>query len=462
MESATPPTLAASTRGRTHPAKSFHLSAFPTKSRPIAVLTSALLHTESASTTRKNKNKGESKDNSKDKYKDRDKYRHNNMSKNTEEQEHGQQTKTRIRARTRTRTISRTKTTTANAQISAKPPHATTVKPVGDFSFFFTSTFQLLNKLWSQVSPLLPARFRPSIFIAHRVQQSHCSSIFHRVLLTHALGLSRKSICAQEKPLRICMSMHSGELILLVSQLEALHVMGVNLASQGVRAERLAGHNQPQNRGGGFHASNRLSGAEHNPLKKRARSATLNAQAPPRSSAGIKTCIVNTHGLVACPAAESARKKPRPPESTIPKQKSAYFTRIGHTYPGRFPGTPTALGVTAERPVGHGQTPNLGQNQSERIPRVPFRRVPSIPGYQTWIHWSYPGKYLGIHPESMRGEIGATGRSRQATKNPGKNRSNLLGIPAEYVVKVRAVIPLTFCMPPKSCWLARCVTFTLN
>ena len=33
-------------------------------------------------------------------------------------------------------------------------------------------------------------RFLPSLFIEHRVQQSHCSSIFHRVLLTHALVFS--------------------------------------------------------------------------------------------------------------------------------------------------------------------------------------------------------------------------------------------------------------------------------
>ena len=43
-----------------------------------------------------------------------------------------------------------------------------------------------------------PPRFLPSICIAHRVQQSHCSSIFHRVLLTHALALS-KLICEHEK-----------------------------------------------------------------------------------------------------------------------------------------------------------------------------------------------------------------------------------------------------------------------
>ena len=35
-----------------------------------------------------------------------------------------------------------------------------------------------------------PPRCLPSGFIAHRVQQSHCSSTSHRVLLTHALALS--------------------------------------------------------------------------------------------------------------------------------------------------------------------------------------------------------------------------------------------------------------------------------
>ena len=45
-----------------------------------------------------------------------------------------------------------------------------------------------------------PPRFSLSIFIAHRVQQSHRSSTFHRVLLTHSRSRAfRKSICAQEK-----------------------------------------------------------------------------------------------------------------------------------------------------------------------------------------------------------------------------------------------------------------------
>ena len=63
------------------------------------------------------------------------------------------------------------------------------------FSFFsHTSTFQLLDKPWSQVSSFLPPRLLPSIFIAHRIQQSHCSSIFHRVLLTRALALSESQL----------------------------------------------------------------------------------------------------------------------------------------------------------------------------------------------------------------------------------------------------------------------------
>ena len=38
-----------------------------------------------------------------------------------------------------------------------------------------------------------PSRFLPSIFIAHRVQQSHCSSIFHRVLPTQVYNTIRRT-----------------------------------------------------------------------------------------------------------------------------------------------------------------------------------------------------------------------------------------------------------------------------
>ena len=58
-----------------------------------------------------------------------------------------------------------------------------------------------------------PPRFLPSIFIAHRVQQSHCSSIFHRVLLlTHALALSASQFVYKTKSPRIYTSMHSAGL----------------------------------------------------------------------------------------------------------------------------------------------------------------------------------------------------------------------------------------------------------
>ena len=44
-----------------------------------------------------------------------------------------------------------------------------------------------------------PPRFSPSIFAAHRIQQSHCWSIFLWVWLTHALALSASQFVTQEK-----------------------------------------------------------------------------------------------------------------------------------------------------------------------------------------------------------------------------------------------------------------------
>ena len=61
------------------------------------------------------------------------------------------------------------------------------------------------------VVPSLP-RFLASIFIAHRVQQSHCSSIFHQVLLTHALALSASQFVHKKKSQRIYTRMHSAGL----------------------------------------------------------------------------------------------------------------------------------------------------------------------------------------------------------------------------------------------------------
>ena len=83
-------------------------------------------------------------------------------------------------------------------------------------TFFFiphtSSTFQLLDKPWSHVSSLFPPQFSSSIFIAHRFQQSHRSSIFHRVLLTHALALSASQFVHKKNSQRIFTSMHSAGL----------------------------------------------------------------------------------------------------------------------------------------------------------------------------------------------------------------------------------------------------------
>ena len=57
-----------------------------------------------------------------------------------------------------------------------------------------------------------PPRFLPLIFIAHRVQQSHCSSIVHRMLLTHALAFTASQFVHKKKSQRIYTRMHSAGL----------------------------------------------------------------------------------------------------------------------------------------------------------------------------------------------------------------------------------------------------------
>ena len=83
-----------------------------------------------------------------------------------------------------------------------------------DISFFFTQQFYFPASGQAVVTGVVPSppRFLPSISIAHRVQQSHCSSILHQVLLTHALALSASQFVHKQKSLRICTSMHSAGL----------------------------------------------------------------------------------------------------------------------------------------------------------------------------------------------------------------------------------------------------------
>ena len=80
--------------------------------------------------------------------------------------------------------------------------------------FFIISLTLLLSSFWTSRGhrcrlfslPVLAS----SIFVAHRVQQSHCSSIFHGVLLTYALALSASQFVHKKKSQRIYPSMHSA------------------------------------------------------------------------------------------------------------------------------------------------------------------------------------------------------------------------------------------------------------
>ena len=78
--------------------------------------------------------------------------------------------------------------------------------------FFFFSHFYFPASGQAVVTGVVssPPRFLPSIFITHRVQQSHCASIFHRVLLTHAVALYASQFVRKKKSPRIYTNMHSG------------------------------------------------------------------------------------------------------------------------------------------------------------------------------------------------------------------------------------------------------------
>ena len=73
------------------------------------------------------------------------------------------------------------------------------------YLFIFLAHFHFPASGQAVVTGVVPSppRFLPSIFIAHRVQQSHCSSIVHRMLLTHALALSASQFVHKKKSQRI-------------------------------------------------------------------------------------------------------------------------------------------------------------------------------------------------------------------------------------------------------------------
>ena len=93
-------------------------------------------------------------------------------------------------------------------------PTVTIRTPHRFFFFFFFAHFYFPASGQAVVTGAIPSppRFLPSIYIAHRVQQSHCSSIVHRVLLTHTLALSASQFVHKKKSQRIYTSMHSAGL----------------------------------------------------------------------------------------------------------------------------------------------------------------------------------------------------------------------------------------------------------
>ena len=94
------------------------------------------------------------------------------------------------------------------AETEARRPHPLFILLSFFAHFYFPASGQAV------VTGVVPCslRFLLSIFIAHRVQQSHCSSIFHRVLLTHALAPSASQFVHKKKSERMYTSMHSAGL----------------------------------------------------------------------------------------------------------------------------------------------------------------------------------------------------------------------------------------------------------
>ena len=78
------------------------------------------------------------------------------------------------------------------------------------YFYFFLSHLYFASCGQAEVSGVVPSppRYVPSVFIAHRVQHSHCSSIF--IELTHALlALSASQFVHNKKNLRSNTSVHS-------------------------------------------------------------------------------------------------------------------------------------------------------------------------------------------------------------------------------------------------------------
>ena len=88
------------------------------------------------------------------------------------------------------------------------------INNIQSFPFFYFLTLYFPASGKAVVTAVIPSssRFLPSVFIAHRVQQFRCSSISHRVLLTHTISLSASQFMPKKKSQQIYTSMHSAGL----------------------------------------------------------------------------------------------------------------------------------------------------------------------------------------------------------------------------------------------------------
>ena len=82
------------------------------------------------------------------------------------------------------------------------------------FFVFLLLRFYFVGSGQAAVTGVVPTYpwFLPSVFIAHRVQQSHCSSICYRVMLTHALAPSASQFFHKKNSLRVVTTMRSASL----------------------------------------------------------------------------------------------------------------------------------------------------------------------------------------------------------------------------------------------------------
>ena len=107
-------------------------------------------------------------------------------------------------------------TTDLIMRVNVRTTTTTTTRNLRHWAHFFilshfSKVFDFPASFWTsrghRCRPFVPPVVIPQVFIACMVQQSHCSTNFHRVLLTHAL--SESHLVHNKKSQRIYTSMYA-------------------------------------------------------------------------------------------------------------------------------------------------------------------------------------------------------------------------------------------------------------